>query len=610
MNIKTILSVTPAVIFAWKQVWRYKKSYPVILFLINLLLGILPVVLIWVTQQMLNSVTNIFLEKETPYEAFFLFLLLIVLMIGMYAIQHIGNLNDQKTSFVLGKHIQHEILNKINNIPYLTFETPKIYDKIQRIRKNQNTMSSLVKYSLDLFKSTITVFSVLGYLLSIHWAFLIFLSIGIIPLVIIQLFFGYKKYQLNIFLTPFGRKEGYLSQLLTNRRSLKEVRLYGLNQILQKRWGEYYDKTKNTQYNLAKKSTFWTFMAEVVVTLTYALSGLFAIYLIYIDKIKVGSFVAVLQSVENIQESLENISSRISDIYETSFYVNEYREFMGTKEVVEPNTTRMKKINKIDSIKLRNISFCYPNVLHPTLKRINLDIPIGKNITIIGENGSGKTTLTKCITGLYDITEGEIFVNQMPIKNIDVMSYQERISVLFQDFERYMFNVKDNVGFGDIANIRNERRIKEMAVLTGLHESIERMPKQYDTELGNMFEAGSQLSGGQWQKLALSRALFRDSDLIVLDEPTSNLDPLSEVNILEHLYQHSGKRSIICITHRIGPALLSDEILVMDKGEIVERGTHEDLIKDKGFYFKLFKAQEKWYGKGDDLSDGVYHYHP
>ncbi|HEU5138325.1 MAG TPA: ABC transporter ATP-binding protein, partial [Bacillales bacterium] len=364
-------------------------------------------------------------------------------------------------------------------------------------------------------------------------------------------------------------------------------------------WETLYHKKTESQYQLLKKRTAWTFAAEVIVTITYGLSGLFSIYLIYRGQLMVGSFVAVLHSVQNIQDSLEMSSRNISDVYEKSLYVNEYRSFLAIDE--ESDSANKEMIEKLDRIKARNITFQYPSRNQPSISNIDLDIPIGKNITIIGQNGSGKTTLTKCLTGLYEASTGELLINGENLKNVDKTSFQKRISVLFQDYVKYMFSVKENIGFGNHENMDNDFMVRNAASKTGLFEEIEKLPYHYETQLGNIFDNGSQLSGGQWQRLALSRALFRDGDLIILDEPTSSLDPLSEIDILENLYAKATDKSIICISHRIGPALLSDEIIVMDHGRIIEKGSHDELIQLNGAYRKLYETQEKWYRRKGEL---------
>lgn len=590
-----------AIFFSVLQIWKHQKMYLIILISINIIMGLVPVVLVWTTQQLVNSVTNIIVKRSSLREAILYFSIQIIILIISNIIGHVTDLNDQKSKNTLGKIIYKNILFKIKKIPFIFFETPEIHNKIQRISGKQDVFNLITNEFLKFIKNIISISAIIAFLIHIHWFFVIIISIGIFPLLIIEFLFGRKNYELNKFLTPFSRKENYLSFLLTNRDSLKEIKLYSLMDYMTEKWEYFYDKNAESQYILLRKRTIWIFGAEFFNLLTYTGSFLLVLFLLYKGNLYVGSYVAIINSVQNIQSLLQSLGVNISNIYENSLYINDYIDFIEFEPSTTPINDKKVIINRINLIQLKNVSFQYPNHDKPSITNINLEIPIGKNIAIIGENGSGKTTLTKCITGLYEVTSGEIIVNNKKLDQIDKLSYQKKISVLFQDYIKYMFSVKENIGFGDYTNLNDFNRIEKAARATGIHEEIEKMPYQYETELGNMFSIGSQLSGGEWQKLALSRAIFRNSDVIILDEPTSSLDPISEINILRHLYSNSKGKSIICITHRIGPTLLSDEIIIMKDGKIVERGSHEELIQLHGIYFTLFKTQEKWYQKKEEI---------
>ena len=238
------------------------------------------------------------------------------------------------------------------------------------------------------------------------------------------------------------------------------------------------------------------------------------------------------------------------------------------------------------------------------MKDINLTITPGKKIAIIGENGSGKTTLIKCLTGLYETDSSMIHVNGMPLNKIDLNKYFKKISILFQDFNRFEFTVRENIGFGNLEDLADTEKLKEVIKRVGLENYIKSLPNQYDSRLGRFFDGGNELSGGQWQKIAIARCLFRECDLIVLDEPTSALDPKSEVEIMEEFFRYSSDKAVIFITHRLGAAWLADEIIVMERGRIAERGTHQELLHLDGIYKELFVSQSKWYMEHKELVKG------
>ncbi|MCM3239457.1 ABC transporter ATP-binding protein/permease [Heyndrickxia oleronia] len=581
--------------FSYKLVWVNNKSYLFFMAFIKVITGLIPVTLIYLTQKLINEVVGLFSKESSYSRVIFLFSLQIGIILFSYFLQYLSIINEKKVTIVIGKIINISIFEKINQISFINFEKPATYNKIQRLSSNQSSVLNVVEESSSFIRDLITVSSILFFLIAQHWAFILILFVGILPLFFIEMSYGNKRFELAKFLTPFGRLESYIAGLLNNRDSLKEIKLFGTGKYLISKWEENYQLFAKNELSLLKKQGIFTFIAQFLLITTYALSGLLVLLLISSGKLLVGSFVSVLQAVQNIQESLSNISRNIAKIYESSLFIEEYREFMEIEEVNEGHHGSV--INQIEAIQIRDLAFTYPDELKPAIQNISIDIPLGKKIAIIGENGSGKTTLTKCISGLYEVSTGMISINGMDMNQINKNSFHKKISVLFQDYEKYNFTVKENIGFGNINNIENAEEIQLAAIRTGIHSKVEKFPKQYETILGRLFDGGLELSGGQWQKLALSRSLFRETDLIILDEPTSSLDPISEIEILQQLFKQTPDKSMIFITHRLGTAYLADEILVMKNGEIIERGSHSDLLSYRGQYYEMYTSQSQLYEK-------------
>ncbi|WP_342539981.1 ABC transporter ATP-binding protein [Heyndrickxia sp. FSL K6-6286] len=581
--------------FSYKLVWVNNKSYLFFMAFIKVITGLIPVTLIYLTQKLINEVVGLFSKESSYSRVIFLFSLQIGIILFSYFLQYLSIINEKKVTIVIGKIINISIFEKINQISFINFEKPATYNKIQRLSSNQSSVLNVVEESSSFIRDLITVSSILFFLIAQHWAFILILFVGILPLFFIEMSYGNKRFELAKFLTPFGRLESYIAGLLNNRDSLKEIKLFGTGKYLISKWEENYQLFAKNELSLLKKQGIFTFIAQFLLITTYALSGLLVLLLISSGKLLVGSFVSVLQAVQNIQESLSNISRNIAKIYESSLFIEEYREFMEMEEMNEGHHGSV--INHIEAIQIRDLAFTYPDELKPAIQNISIDIPLGKKIAIIGENGSGKTTLTKCISGLYEVSTGMISINGMDMNQINKNSFHKKISVLFQDYEKYNFTVKENIGFGNINNIENAEEIQLAAIRTGIHSKVEKFPKQYETILGRLFDGGLELSGGQWQKLALSRSLFRETDLIILDEPTSSLDPISEIEILQQLFKQTPDKSMIFITHRLGTAYLADEILVMKNGEIIERGSHSDLLSYRGQYYEMYTSQSQLYEK-------------
>lgn len=594
-SLQIFLGLFKGIGFSYKLVWVNNKSYLFFMAFIKVITGLIPVTLIYLTQKLINEVVGLFSKESSYSRVIFLFSLQIGIILFSYFLQYLSIINEKKVTIVIGKIINISIFEKINQISFINFEKPATYNKIQRLSSNQSSVLNVVEESSSFIRDLITVSSILFFLIAQHWAFILILFVGILPLFFIEMSYGNKRFELAKFLTPFGRLESYIAGLLNNRDSLKEIKLFGTGKYLISKWDENYQLFAKNELSLLKKQGIFTFIAQFLLITTYALSGLLVLLLISSGKLLVGSFVSVLQAVQNIQESLSNISRNIAKIYESSLFIEEYREFMEIEEVNEGHHGSV--INQIEAIQIRDLAFTYPDELKPAIQNISIDIPLGKKIAIIGENGSGKTTLTKCISGLYEVSTGMISINGMDMNHINKNSFHKKISVLFQDYEKYNFTVKENIGFGNINNIENAEEIQLAAIRTGIHSKVEKFPKQYETILGRLFDGGLELSGGQWQKLALSRSLFRETDLIILDEPTSSLDPISEIEILQQLFKQTPDKSMIFITHRLGTAYLADEILVMKNGEIIERGSHSDLLSYRGQYYEMYTSQSQLYEK-------------
>ena len=326
----------------------------------------------------------------------------------------------------------------------------------------------------------------------------------------------------------------------------------------------------------------------------------------------VGEFVAVGQAVQNTQSSINSIAKRFGAFKEEVFYIKDYFEFMNYYHQDDSSSQRLESFPtplKV-GITFENVSFNYVNSDVKILKDISLHINPGKKIAIVGENGSGKTTFVKCLSGLYPLSEGHIFFDNNEIKSIKESELFSNITVVFQDFIKYPYTVKENIRLGNIFRNDNLDNIVEaVSKEAGVHDFVNKFPNGYETYLGRIFEDGEDISGGQWQRIALARSLFKDGEIFILDEPTAALDPIAELDVFEKFDLLTKNKTTFFISHRMASAKIADLILVFKKGEIVETGTHEELMRLEGEYYTLFNMQAKWYNsdyekisKGDPVS--------
>ncbi|WP_305456522.1 ABC transporter ATP-binding protein [Bacillus mycoides] len=569
---------------------------------IKVIEGFIPVINIFLFERLINEAAK-FINHSGNLEQVFVYLACqLATFLLQYILEHLSIINDKYINQKIGLHIKEITFNKMEKLAYIHFENPEFQNKLQMISGIDQRIVNNVTSSSNLLKECITLISILVYLINIHWVLVVILFIGIIPLFIIEIKNGSSKYELMRNLTPVNREMYYISNLLYRRESVKELRLFQITNFLIKKWRQKYEENNLEEINLLKKQTVWLFASEIILVLVYALTSAFLLYLMKLGRVLVGSLVAVLQAIQNIQASLSSLIRSISNIYENLLYVKEFSSFISLPEI--DDVEDKKEIHDIQEISVQKLNFTYPNQDIQTLKNVNLTITPGKKIAIIGENGSGKTTLIKCLTGLYETDSPMIHVNGMPLNKIDLNKYFKKISVLFQDFNRFEFTVRENIGFGNLEGLADTEKLREVIKRVGLENHIKSLPNQYDSRLGRFFDGGNELSGGQWQKIAIARCLFRECDLIVLDEPTSALDPKSEVEIMEEFFRYSSDKAVIFITHRLGAAWLADEIIVMERGGIAERGTHQELLHLDGIYKELFVSQSKWYMEHKELVKG------
>ncbi|WP_252199200.1 ABC transporter ATP-binding protein [Bacillus toyonensis] len=582
--------------------WRSCKSHLIFLVFIRVIEGFIPVINIFLFERLINEAAK-FINHSGNLEQVFVYLACqLATFLLQYILEHLSIINDKYINQKIGLHIKEITFNKMEKLAYIHFENPEFQNKLQMISGIDQRIVNNVTSSSNLLKECITLISILVYLINIHWVLVVILFIGIIPLFIIEIKNGSSKYELMRNLTPVNREMFYISNLLYRRESVKELRLFQITSFLIKKWRQKYQENNLEEINLLKKQTVWLFASEIILVLVYALTSAFLLYLMKLGRVLVGSLVAVLQAIQNIQASLSSLIRSISNIYENLLYVKEFSSFISLPEI--DDVEDKEEIHGIQEISVQQLNFTYPDQGRQTLKDVNLKITPGKKIAIIGENGSGKTTLIKCLTGLYETDSSMIHVNGMPLNKIDLNKYFKKISVLFQDFNRFEFTVRENIGFGNLEELADTEKLKEVIKRVGLENHIKSLPNQYDSRLGRFFDGGNELSGGQWQKIAIARCLFRECDLIVLDEPTSALDPKSEVEIMEEFFRYSSDKAVIFITHRLGAAWLADEIIVMERGRIAERGTHQELLHLDGIYKELFVSQSKWYMEHKELVKG------
>jgi ATP-binding cassette subfamily B protein len=441
----------------------------------------------------------------------------------------------------------------------------------------------------------VKVVSVVLVLLSWNHVLGLLILFAPLPALGARIFFGQQRYTLERDRTQQQRLHSYVRQLPTEADSVKEIRLYRLGEHFVKQFRDLSDQFYRADSNLIKKET----QVQMPLTfLTNAISAgaqIFAIGLTIAAR-QIGLLAGYMQAIVVVQSSVEGLSWSVSQFYENHLFLGNMFEFLdfSPRPLAQGKTLVPERLQQ--GIEFRGVSFTYPGTEEPVLKDLNLFLKAGECIALVGLNGAGKTTLVKLLTRLYEPTEGHILLDGIPLEDYDLQDVRRHMSVIFQDFMQYPMTVRENVGFGSIEDLENEERIKRAAQLSGSSQMIEtELPQQYETVLGRMFEHGKELSVGQWQKIALARAFMRSAPVVVLDEPTSSIDAEAEAEIFARLQEIATGATTLLIAHRFSTVRMADRILVIKHGQIIEDGTHQELLALDGTYAHLFRLQAAGY---------------
>jgi len=501
---------------------------------------------------------------------------------------------ESKFQYSLQYKLNYMIMDKCTQLSLKDFESSEMYDRIEKITGEISYRPYQIFLAIiGLLTSIVTMFS--SAMILFLWNPQISLLLLIVP-VISALYFlkiGQQEFLLMWGRAKDERKTWYLSHLLTHDFSFKEISLLNIKNYLLGRYWNISEEFMKQNVDILKKKTGFNTIYESTMQVISAIVIGGAIRSAYVGEILVGNVMSYIRSVGMVQSNATAIMSNIYVVYNSSLYMDMLFQFLkySDNKLEKDNLSRKSICKSIEQIDIRNLSFAYQNN-KKVLDNVNLTFKRGEKIALVGPNGSGKSTLLKILAGLYDIEDGDVLINGISIKDIDVDTYRKNMSVLFQDFVKYEMPLRENIGFGDVENIKDKSKMDE--ILNTLQMGyLKNSDKEYDynMQLGNWFEEGRQLSQGQWQKIALGRAYFKEASFYILDEPNAALDTISEKEIFEHFFQVVEGKIGVFISHRLNAAKMADTIIVMDKGVVVGIGKHQQLLESCDVYKTLYAAE-------------------
>ncbi len=579
-------------------VWSTNRTLTIGLALGSLLAGLFPGAIAWVGKHLIDAIVLAARTQdgEHRWAAMEWVAIELGLVIGLAVTSRLLGMMRSLLRQQLGHRINVEILEKALTLDLTQFEDSELYDSLTRARREASSRPlSLVSQTFELAQGMITLVSLGALLAAFSPIALAVLVAAAIPPFIAELKFSGDAFRLSRWRTPETREQVYVETVIAREDHAKEVKLFGLGPRFLARYKAIYDKLYAGDRAITIKRAVWSLILGTIGTTAFY--GMYLwIALSTIDGgISIGAMTMYLVVFKQSQSTMASTLGDVGGMYEDNLYLSNLYEFLDTPTVaIEGSVTVGAKPG--DGVRFEDVEFAYPGSQEAALTHVTLHIPPGSKLAIVGENGSGKTTLIKLLTRLYEPTRGRILLDGTDLREWNPAVLHRRIGVIFQDFVRYQLTVGENIGAGDDRAYEDRDRWDDAAERGLAKPVIEQLPAQYDTQLGKWFRNGRELSLGQWQKVALARSFMRrEADILVLDEPTASMDAEAEVKIFERFREVTDDKIAIVISHRFSTVRMADQIIVLDRGSIIERGTHDELVAKDGRYAKLFHLQAQGY---------------
>lgn len=579
--------------------WQASKTLTVLLLILSLCGGLTLVAELWSITTLINQLVdydptnkNFWLVMSTLSPWVLIFIGAMLIKHFVQSIQpYISKQLQEKVSSILKDHSYRKALS----LDLRSFETEEYYNQMENTKRAINNRLTMALESIGFIIAAIVELIVIILAISTSGIlFSIFLILGSIPLIMFNLKINKEFVRINYGQSPLKRNIAYWIHLSTSRETAAELRLFGLGSYFSEKWEGLNHQLIDELYHARKKFSLLRVKGEIILISLMGITIIGSVYAGANGRITIGALVALLYMLNRFEEAISQISGygeMISNFHYSFQYVPQFLNLRN-----EEITSGLQAPQAIENgIVFENVSFSYPGSSELSLKNINLQIEPGKRIAVVGENGAGKSTLALLLLGLFQPTEGRILVDGIDLKEINPRSWRRKAAAVFQDFVKFQLSATENISFGNITNKGDEIRLKNSAKLSGIDEVINKFPKDYQTLLGKEYQTSKDLSGGEWQKVAIARAYFKEADILVLDEPTAALDAQAEYEVYQQFSQISEGKTTMLISHRLGSARLADKIFYLQSGQLVEEGKHEELILKQGQYSSVYQLQAEWY---------------
>lgn len=521
-------------------------------------------------------------------------------LVGITVALDLAQAVQSEQSRVLGELVGRKAVDRVmdvsTRIDLLAFESPDFYDRLQRARsQGQFRALQTVNGLLGMVGAAVASIGIIAALATLQPLLLPFILVGYVPLWIVASLNTRDLYHFSRGMTPSDRQRSYLQNVLMGRNSAKEVRAFNLASFLRARYDRLYDERIDELRKLARRRTGRSLLGSLASSgVTVGTIGMLS-WLYVSDRMSLAAAGAAIFGLYQLANRLQALHFSATSLYEATLFIRDYSSFLTLEPEVEAAEGKRPAPERFSRLSVENVTFTYPESDRPAVDGVSLEIAQGEVVALVGENGSGKTTLAKMLAGLYRPETGSIRWDDVDLAEVDADELRRAVSVIFQDFERYLLPARENVGLGRKERIDDLEAILAAAARADAHDFLAGLPEGYETMLGREFSGGFDLSVGQWQRVALARAFFRDAPFVILDEPTASLDARAESNLFERMRELLQGRSVVLISHRFSSVRSADRIYVLHEGRVVEEGSHEALMERDGLYAELFTLQARAY---------------
>jgi ATP-binding cassette subfamily B protein len=580
-----------------KIVWESGPTVVTLGLVFRLLTSLLPIGLLWIAKLIIDAIVHSVSSHQPVPRSFWW------LVAGEFALAVLSGVLTRGIDYLdslladnYTRHVSVEVMKHAAELDLLAYEDPVFYDRLERARVQATDRLGMIQSIGRLVQQVITTISLSISILFFSPWLLLLLVAGVVPAFLGESHFAFLGYAKNFRQTPIRRQLDYLRVLGGSREAAKELKLFGLRQFLVGRFSKLSDQIYDENVALARRRLIAGIGLSAIGTAGYYAAYVYVIWRTVMGALSIGTLTflsgAILQASSNIQQ----IFSTVSSIADQALFLTDLLAFFEMRPTIrsKPNALPAPRPIKL-GFEFRHVSFKYPGTSRMVLQDFNFTLHPRERVALIGENGQGKTTIVKLLTRLYDPVEGQVLLDGIDLREYDLDDLYREIGVIFQDFMRYEMTARENIAVGRIEDIDNMEHLREAAQKSMADEVIERVPEKYDQMLGRRFESGVDLSGGEWQKVALARAYLRQAQVLILDEPTAALDARSEFEVFRRFAELTEGKMALFISHRFSTVRMADRIVVLEDGRIAEDGSHDSLTRMGGRYAEMFEMQAASY---------------